>query len=332
MSPLRAVLILSVVVATVVLMAVARLFCDDPTMYLYVKQEDTVAVYTDTPLSIFSSPPGSMQEHRTRTITRVKTVHNASVKDLFTADDTSTSAPSVSTANTVLATSAPSVSTANTVLATTARASPEVNLSNQYVDSPIFPIRSGFNFPHPQVFLSVQTILRADWVHQLKTYLLSIHPARSLTITVATKSFIPNLLNWLIAAHLLVEPPMEHVLVLAFDRDVHTLLAPRQIPCIHVPFSSVLKGKKGRVSSVWMTRFAVIRLLNHWGYDVLQLDSDAIPLKNPRYLFDAYPDYDIVSARAALPFELSRGPWGFTVCMGAALLRGTKGMGKDLRS
>ena len=198
------------------------------------------------------------------------------------------------------------------------------NVSNEHS----FSVRKGFTFPHPQVFLPKQKILSANWVRHLKDYLRSIHPARSLTITVATKSFIPNLLNWLIAANRLVQPPLQHVLVLGFDRDVHTLLSSRRIPCIHVPYSSVLKKLKKGVSTIWMTRLAVIRLLNHWGYDVLQLDTDAVLLKNPRLLFDGYSDYDLVGARGVLPFELGRGSWGFTVCMGAALLRGTQRMGE----
>ena len=121
---------------------------------------------------------------------------------------------------------------------------------------------------------------------------------------------------------------MEHVLVLALDKEVHFLLAQRTIPCIHVPSTSVLKRKLMGVSSVWMTRLAVFRLINHWGYDVLQLDNDAIPLRNPHTLLDSYVDYDVVSSRGRMPFELSRGPWKFTVCMGAILLRGTQGMGK----
>ena len=196
------------------------------------------------------------------------------------------------------------------------------------LDEPKFIISSDFKFPHPTVFQPTVKILESDWVQQLKAYLLSIHPARSLTITVATKSFIPNLLNWLIAAHILVEPPMEHVLVLALDKEVHSLLAQRKIPCIHVPSTSVLKRKLMGVESLWMTRLAVLRLINHWGYDVLQLDNDAIPLRNPQALFDDYMDYDIVSSRGSMPLTLSRGPWKLTVCMGAVLLRGTQGVGK----
>ena len=97
---------------------------------------------------------------------------------------------------------------------------------------------------------------------------------------------------------------------------------------ILVPFKSVLKGNKKGVSKVWMARFAVIHLLNHWGYDVQQFDNDAIILRNPKPLYDKYPDTEIISARAKLPFELGRGPWGLTVGMGAVLLRSTGRMGK----
>ena len=204
------------------------------------------------------------------------------------------------------------------------------DFSTKEQSSVMFSIRKGFNFPHPQVFQPTQKIMNANWVHQLKDYLHSIHPAHSLTITVATKSFIPNLLNWLIAAYRLAEPPMDNVLVLAFDKAVFSLLSARKIPCVYVPYSSVLKKLKKGVSTVWMTRLAVIRLLNHWGYNVLQLDTDAVPLKNPHLLFDGYSDYDLVGARGVLPFELGHGPWGFTLCMGAALLRGTQRMGEPL--
>lgn len=196
--------------------------------------------------------------------------------------------------------------------------------------APTFTIKPGFNFPHPQAFLPTWNILGSGWVQDMKAYLLSIHPARSLTITVATSKFIPNLLNWLIAAHLLVDPPLQHILVVAFEENVYTIMKARKFPCIYVPFSSVMKGVRKGVSRVWMTRLAVIRLLNHWGYDVQQFDNDAVLLRHPDPLFEAYSDCDIIGARGILPYELGRGPWGFTLCMGAAKLRATEKMGRNL--
>ena len=196
--------------------------------------------------------------------------------------------------------------------------------------APTFTVQNNFNFPHPRNYLPAQEILEADWVKQLKRYLLNIHPAHSLTLTVATKSFIPNLLNWLIAAHLLVDPPLQHILVVAFDKEVHTLMAGRKLASIHVPVSSVTKGIRREILRLWMTRLAVIRLLNHWGYDVQQFDNDAVLLRNPQPLFDAYSDYDLFGARGSLPFHLGKGPWEFALCMGAAWLRGTEKMGEAI--
>ena len=195
---------------------------------------------------------------------------------------------------------------------------------------PSFTVRQDFTFPHPTEFLKVDQVLKADWVQQLKSYLTSIHPARTVTITVATESFIPNLLNWLISATLVADPSLKHIITVAFDTSVYQLLTQRRLTVILVPYPSVLKSRGRGVSNVWMARFAVIRLLNHWGYDVQQFDTDAVMLRNPRPLYDRYPDYEIVSARGKLPFELGRGPWGFTVCMGAVLLRSTQRMGEFL--
>ena len=202
---------------------------------------------------------------------------------------------------------------------------PVRNLSLQSMD---FTIREDFTFPHPIDFQEVEKVLQSDWVQQLKSFLRSIYPSQTVTITVATESFIPNLLNWLISASLVADPPLDYVITVAFDKPVYLLLRDKNLPVILVPFKSVLKGKRKGVSKVWMARFAVIRLLNHWGYDVQQFDTDAIILRNPKPLYDKYPDTEIVSARGKLPFELGKGPWGFTICMGAVLLRSTGRMGK----
>ena len=201
-------------------------------------------------------------------------------------------------------------------------------LSASILQSVNFTIREDFTFPHPKDFQEVEKVLQSDWVQQLKSFLTSIYPSWTVTITVATESFIPNLLNWLISASLVADPPLENVITVAFDEPAYQILADKNLPVILVPFKSVLKGNKKGVSKVWMARFAVIRLLNHWGYDVQQFDNDAIILRNPKPLYDKYPDTEIVSARAKLPFELGSGPWGFTVGMGAVLLRSTGRMGK----
>ena len=191
-----------------------------------------------------------------------------------------------------------------------------------------FTTRGDFSFPHPTAFLRVEEILQSDWVQQLKRHLANIYPSQTVTITLATESFLPNLLNWLISASLVADPPLEYVITVALDKPVYRLLSLKHLPVILVPLESVLKPGRSRINSIWMARFAVIRLLNYWGYNVQQFDTDAVILRNPKPLYDKYPDSEIVSARGKMPFELGRGPWGFTVCMGAVLVRSTKRMGK----
>ena len=67
------------------------------------------------------------------------------------------------------------------------------------------------------------------WLTCLRGYLTSIYPSWTVTITVATKSFIPNLLNWLISANLVADPPLEHIMTVVFDEPVYQLLAERNI-------------------------------------------------------------------------------------------------------
>ena len=82
---------------------------------------------------------------------------------------------------------------------------------------------------------------------------------------------------------------------------------------------------------MWMCRLALIRLLNHWGYNVVHYDADAVILKNPKPLFDKFQEYDIVGSWGKLGKEL-KNMWGFAICMGAVLVlfRSTANVGKRI--
>ena len=193
----------------------------------------------------------------------------------------------------------------------------------------VFTISKPFAFPHPTAFRHTADILASVWVKQLKDHLGSITHPKRVTLTVASADFTGKLLNWLISALVIAKPPLENIIVVSFDENLHKLLKSRGIMSLFVPYRSVLLKPNGiGIGQVWMTRMAVIRLINHWGYDVQQFDNDAIILKNPQPLFDQFPDSDVVGSRAMLPLELGKGPWGFTVCMGAILFRSTPRTGK----
>ena len=190
-----------------------------------------------------------------------------------------------------------------------------------------FSFSEDFSFPHPSAFKSIHSIQSASWVKALQEFLISISPGRTVTLTVASKDYTQNVLNWLISAQVIAEPSLQNVLVVSFDKSLHNLLTQRQISSIFVPHEAVLKSSKG-LSRVWMTRMAVIRLINHWGFDVQQFDTDAVILRNPEPLYQQFPDSDVVGSRGMLPFDIGKKLWGFTVCMGAVLFRSTPKTGK----
>ena len=196
-----------------------------------------------------------------------------------------------------------------------------------------FTVARDFTFPHPQVFKPVNVVLACRWVKELKQHLSSVDPAQPVTVTVASYDFAANLLNWLISAQVMTSPPLENILVISFDSALHKMLIRRQISSVCVPYISVLRNAKSLgIHKVWMTRLAVIRLINHWGFDVQQFDTDAIIRRNPQPLFNSFPGFDVVGSRAKLPFELGKGQWGFTVCMGVILFRSTPRTGESWRS
>lgn len=192
-----------------------------------------------------------------------------------------------------------------------------------------FSIAKDFAFPHYSIYRPVTAVLASRWVFKLKQFLRSIQSSEPVTITAASYNYLPNLLNWLISAQVVADPPLENVLVVSFDNQLHKLLTRKMNNSIYVPYTSVLKSPHSLgIGRVWMTRMAVMRLINHWGFDVQQFDTDAIILRNPQPIFELYPKGDVVSQRAILPFELGKGPWGFTMSMGVVLFRASPRTGQ----
>ena len=221
----------------------------------------------------------------------------------------------------------------NTQVAFVAHQSSSPQTTSQVDRDLSFTVARDFTFPHPQVFKPVNVVLACRWVRELKQHLSSVDPAQPVTVTVASYDFAANLLNWLISAQVMTSPPLENILVISFDSALHKMLIRRQISSVCVPYISVLRNAKSLgIHKVWMTRLAVIRLINHWGFDVQQFDTDAIIRRNPQPLFNSFPGFDVVGSRAKLPFELGKGQWGFTVCMGVILFRSTPKTGKSWRS
>ena len=64
-----------------------------------------------------------------------------------------------------------------------------------------------------------------------------------------------------------------------------------------------------------------MRLVNHWGFDIANYDTDAIILKNPEPLYyEQYRDSDFIGSYGHFPLDI-RQEWGIAVCTGVVMIR-----------
>ena len=78
---------------------------------------------------------------------------------------------------------------------------------------------------------------------------------------------------------------------------------------------------------VHIMRLLVMRLLNHWGWDVANYDSDAIVLKNLEKRFAQFPDKHLIGSVGHFPQQLAV-RWGAAVCIGVVLIRAARETGR----
>ncbi len=190
------------------------------------------------------------------------------------------------------------------------------------VDVPSPVLTHHISFPHGDAVRD--DVLNAPWVSVLRETLHKF-PSKQLNLVASNGQFRSILLNWLIASLVKLSRPLDNVLVIALDSDLHTLLQERGISSVYVSNTTVVSvdaEMQTRYSHIWITRTTVYRLISHWGYDIAVFDSDAILLQNPTQLFDSYKDVDMIGSAGSYPFLLGE-KWGVTFCMGVALFRHT---------
>ena len=139
------------------------------------------------------------------------------------------------------------------------------------------------------------------------------------------------LVNWLYGALVGLKTPLTSVLVLSIDQllcdIVDSQASTRPVSCIIAPFETVMDfDHKSEWLSRLMVRLLVLRLINHWGYDVATYDSDAVILKNPQDLYDQHLDTDLIASADVWPVNIAE-DWGFTLCAGVLFLKAASSMG-----
>lgn len=186
------------------------------------------------------------------------------------------------------------------------------------------PMRRFFN---NQQLRTTDEILRSRWVVRLKEMLNVLGTGRhQVSVVFGDYSYLENVLNWLIAATVKLQPPLDlkNVIVFCLDEEIFSAFNKRGIHCILLDPQTVVLSSTAKpdATHIWITRMVVYRLINMFGFDVVGYDSDAILLRNPQDLLDRHQDSDIISSAGKFPRDLAKA-WGFTVCMGVVFFRST---------
>ena len=184
------------------------------------------------------------------------------------------------------------------------------------------------NLPFPRTTLSAKKLLQQQWVSDLQKILSEISPeSPPVHIIVGNYEYREVMLNWLITAKIRINPPLTNIIVVSIDSPLCQLLNKRDITCLYVHWKDYLTYNLGEpFRLILVLRLTVIRLLNYWGYDAANLDTDALLLKNPESLYREFIDNDLVSGRGKYPFDLGR-KWGATICGGVFMTRSTPNTG-----
>ena len=205
-----------------------------------------------------------------------------------------------------------------------------LNLTNRFLLDP------SLSLPTPRATLSLSLLSHCQWLADLRHHLTTLPPSsHHLSLVSSDSKYLEVLLNWLISALVSSAKPLTNVLVLSLDHALCQLLGQREIPCVHIPPSCLLRHGLSLTHHVPFTevhimRLLVMRLLNNWGYDVANYDSDAVVLRNPEVRYGELGDMDLIGSVGHFPHELDH-RWGTAVCIGVVLIRASPQTGQ-LRS
>ena len=197
--------------------------------------------------------------------------------------------------------------------------------------SRVFNISKSFTFPHFKSILRDNSVMaKTPWIIELAKIMSNINEKTIFAITV-NQEYKDTFLNWLISAIFKGGLSLNRILVISLDQSIQKFLQGHGITCIYIPVKSLFNSLIshywiGEYGLVMFTRISVVRLLNHWGYSVVIIDTDALVLHDPQPLFDQYPSSSIVASSGTQPRTLFD-VWNTTACNGLILLRSNPEMG-----
>ena len=177
----------------------------------------------------------------------------------------------------------------------------------------------------------VDKLMQEQWIRDLKSFLATVSPQWPVAIVTTTAKYTTWLLNWLLLALIKAEEPLRNVLVLSTDAAFYQLLHERDIACLYIPPLSIARVEvASKMSEVWIPRVTIMRLINYWGYDVVNYDADAIIVKNPQPIFDRLSSTDVIGGPDWNPKPVYE-KLGVTINMGVVLIRATQQTGSIVK-
>ena len=191
-----------------------------------------------------------------------------------------------------------------------------------------FAVHKLLSLPEPAATRPLEILLQSEWVGRLQSFLETVS-AGPVTLVSSDYGYREVLLNWLISATVRVARPLSNILVLSLDASLYHLLVNRSISCIHVSPEylldpSVKLSRHVAFTQVHVMRLTVMRLINHWGFDVANYDTDALILRNPEHLYYAgsLKDRNFIGSVGHFPKAVLE-EWGVAVCIGVVFIRST---------
>ena len=176
-----------------------------------------------------------------------------------------------------------------------------------------FSISESLILPAPSVTLPRKELLQQQWVNDLQQILLKMPQGLQAPVSVVSVDykFRGVLMNWLIAAMTQACPPLRstHIVIFSIDKSICKLLRQQSVNCIFVAPKAFLTQmavthltyKNVAFSEVMVLRLTVMRLMNHWGYDTANYDTDAIILKSPESLYLNYLKSHLIGSHGGFP-------------------------------
>jgi len=187
-------------------------------------------------------------------------------------------------------------------------------------------ITSGLIFPYSSLTFPPNKMLKSQWAVDFKAKLDAAKPDKLVILLIIKYDNFPSLINWLAHARSHTESLLEKVIVVSLDEQSHYTLLRKGIFSAFVPVGEVIKSlSSSKAYAEMITRFTLLRILNYWGYDVLQMDSNVIFMKDIQPILDHFNDTDLVASTLednCAPTDAYK-TWKFCVSLGFLLIKDT---------